>query len=98
MPRKWPDESSEDYVPTLKREYEGLLDEQSNAQSLNDQFKAMEARFQQRIDDRIGDLQDTLKNVMSGTTGGQSKPGSTPSFHFRSSTRQGLPEVNLLIG
>lgn len=60
-----PDESSAEFLPALKREYARLVDEQSHAMSVHDQFKAMEARFQQRIDDKIEDLSDTLKNTIT---------------------------------
>lgn len=58
-------EDTTEYVPTLKREYERLIGEQSQALAMNDEFQIMEARFQQRLDKQIS---DSMKNLSTQTT------------------------------
>lgn len=38
----------------------------------------MEVRFQRRIDDRLGDLENTLKNVITDTSSKKPNPAPTP--------------------
>lgn len=71
-----PDESSAEFVPALKKEYERLRDEKLHAMSLNDQLKAMEARFQQHIDDKIDDLSSSMMDTISKAAGGTHEPGT----------------------
>lgn len=60
-----PDESSEEFLPALKREYDRLMQEQSSAQSMHDYFKSMESRLLQLIEDKMGGLENTFKTMLA---------------------------------
>lgn len=59
------DESSDEFIPALKKENDRLLAEQASAQTMHDHIKSMELRLQQRIEDKMGGLEDTFKNMIA---------------------------------
>lgn len=72
-----PDEDSAEFLPALKSEYAKLVDEKNTALSITDQFKAMEARMQDRLEKQISAMENSFKDLMSKTPGQALPPAPT---------------------